>query len=127
MADHGETLVYHAVEKLSPFLWRRRRKDGQGAYYLHWCQGCGHTHTYPVGGAYTTNWTYDGSIEAPSFSPSMLIYIPERKLEDGTVLPQKTRCHYYVTAGKILYQGDCPHEYSGKTLPLAPIPEDYGF
>lgn len=125
--DHDETIVYRAVEKLTPVLWRRTRKDGQGAYYLHWCQGCGHAHTYPVGKAYSTNWKFNDNIQSPSFEPSMLIYMPEHTDSDGVLHRQRTRCHYYVTNGEIRYQGDCPHQYSGQNLPLQPIPENYGF
>jgi hypothetical protein len=57
----------------------------------------------------------------------MHIFIPEHKDEDGTLYRQRTTCHYYVTDGQIQYQGDCPHEFSGQTLPLQSIPEDYGF
>lgn len=122
-----ESLVYHETEKLTPCLWRKRRKDGRGAYYAHWCPGCKHCHSYPVGDAFTTNWTFDGNVVLPSFRPSMRIYIPERRREDGTVIPEYTTCHYYLIDGILQYQGDCRHEYSGKTIPMEPIPEDYGF
>lgn len=120
---------YYALEKLTPYLWRRRLKPPkQGALYLHWCQGCGHAHSYPVEGARpNVNWTFNNKPESPSFTPSMLIFIPQRTRENGEVVPQKTTCHYYVTDGQIQYQGDCPHQYSGQTLPLQPIPDDYGF
>lgn len=125
---HEGDAVYMPVEKLSPVLWRKRRKvKPEMAYYLHWCQGCGHCHTYPTGGiSDRANWNFNGNIESPSFTPSMHIFIPAMML-DGEQRPQRTICHYYVTDGNIAYQMDSDHEFRGQTLPLQPIPEDYGF
>lgn len=120
---HEETEVYYAVEKLTPKLWRRRMKDGKGAYYMHWCPGCKHAHTYPVGPVHTTNWNFDGNIDAPSFSPSMLIFMPAH--DDR---PQESICHYYLTAGVINYQPDCRHDLAGRQgVDPGAIPEDYGW
>lgn len=113
------------VIKMSPFLWRKEAP--QGARYLHWCAACKSGHTYPVKGALKGHsWTFDGSIDKPSFEPSMLIFTPAQGLGNQHV-PQATVCHYYLRNGRIEYQQDCPHTYAGKTVPLEPIPEDYGF
>lgn len=116
---------YNPTEKLSPFLWRKSlREDPAKAYYLHWCPACKHGHTYPVGGIRDggPNWSYNDNSEQPSFSPSMLIFMPA-----GRGFGQRTICHYYLTNGQIQYQGDCPHALAGQTVPMEPIPEDYGF
>jgi hypothetical protein len=119
--------MYEEVEKLSPFLWRKRKMNGPGAYYLHWCQGCGHEHTYPVGGILKAhNWEFNGNPIKPSFAPSMRIFTPAHQ-RDGVNYPEETRCHYYVTDGEIRFQPDCRHALSGETRPLEPIPEGYGF
>jgi len=120
---------YHALEKLSPYLWRRVDKRG-GALYLHWCEACGHAHTYPVGINGRPNWTFNNDVESPSFTPSMHIFIPAGPYgENEEMVPQRTTCHYYLTNGSIQYQGDCHHDngYAGKTVPLKEIPDDYGF
>lgn len=103
------------AEKLSPYLWKR---DGM---YLHWCQACKCGHIYNTLREGGPNWTFNGNIEKPSFTPSMLIYDP---LPDGG---RRTICHYFVTDGEIIYQPDCPHALAGQKLPLEPIPKNWGF
>jgi hypothetical protein len=97
--------------KHSPVFWQR------GGNFLHWCRGCGHGHVYP-----TPRWTFNGNVQNPSFTPSMRIFTPKTDEQ-----PEQTICHYFVTDGKIAYCGDSAHELKGQTLPLEPIPEDYGF
>jgi hypothetical protein len=114
--------VAHELEKLTPFLWRR------GPNYLHWCQGCKEGHVYPTARVNGPNWSFNGNVQSPSFTPSMLIYIPAGNYgEDNKFVPQRTRCHYYLTDGRLAFCTDSPHEFSGQTVPLEPIPEDYGF
>jgi hypothetical protein len=114
------TAVARELEKLTPYLWRR------GPNYLHWCQGCKSGHVYPTARINGPNWNFDGNVESPTFMPSMHIFIPAHN--DGEFdHPQETVCHYHVIEGKIQYQPDCRHELKGQTLPLQPIPEDYGF
>lgn len=108
------------TEKLTPFLWRK------GEYYLHWCQGCKYGHLYQTDPSRSPSWNFNGDIERPSFSPSMRIYTPAHN--DGEFAhPEQTICHYFVTDGQIQYCDDSRHELKGQTLPLEPIPEDYGF
>lgn len=87
---------------------------GDGRYTFY-CPGCGHHHIY-----YTRNenplpnWTFNGNMESPTFSPSLLNrwgkYVPgyENKIKGGGI------CHLNVTNGKIDYYDDCTHEYKGR-------------
>ena len=109
------------AEKLSPILWRRQNPNGS-AIYLHWCPGCGHGHTY-----HTPAWSYNGQADQPSFTPSMRIFVPAGADDDGDTWSEETVCHYFVTDGQIMYCSDSPHKLSGQSVPLPPIPEDYGF
>lgn len=115
------------LEKLTPFLWRRREWGGAGAWYLHWCQGCKHAHVFPVGHVDLHNWTFNGDLKQPSFSPSMLIYSGGWQRPDGREVPRRVHCHYFLTNGALLFQSDSPHEFSGQAAPLEPIPHDYAF
>ena len=126
MPEHDSP--YEPLEKLSPVLWRRRLKGNpNAAIYLHWCQGCGHGHTYPTGHANSKhNWGFNGNFEKPSFTPSMLFFVPAGRYGDPD-MPQRTICHYFVTDGEIRYCKDSPHKFSGQNLSLQPIPDDYGF
>jgi hypothetical protein len=79
--------------------------------YLHWCPGCKRLH--PINtqkhNAYNAIWSFDGNIEQPTFSPSINLV---------------GYCHYFITAGKILYCTDTKHEFSGQTIDLPDIPID---
>lgn len=77
--------------------------------FVFWCPGCqfGHgvwvTTTCKSTGA---QWTWNGSLEKPTFTPSILI-------KEGTLT-----CHSYVTDGHINYLADCTHALVGQTIPL---------
>ena len=53
-------------------------------------------------------WTWNGRLDLPTFSPSILI-------------ESKPRCHSFVTDGRIRFLVDCGHHLSGETVD---IPED---
>lgn len=57
-------------------------------------------------------WTFNGNLEKPTFSPSLLVtgYLNAEQ-PDGV-------CHSYITDGKIQYLSDSTHEYAGKTIEL---------
>lgn len=71
--------------------------------------GCGHM---------LKGWTFNGDLEKPTFSPSLLVtgYLNE-KHPNG-------RCHSYITDGNINYLSDSTHEYAGQTIEL-PVYGDY--
>lgn len=79
--------------------------------YMHYCDGCDSYHHIdveipnPHTGA---KWTFDGNVEAPTFSPSVNIV--------GV-------CHYFIQQGNIIYCGDSKHELAGKTVPLPKLPD----
>jgi hypothetical protein len=62
-------------------------------------------------------WQFNGNMEKPSFTPSLL--------NTGNYYNEKTgqndiecRCHLFVTDGKIQYCSDCTHELAGQTVEL---------
>lgn len=101
--------------------------DGARSGFTHWCPGCNHSHeyvTYRSDGKHDAEhsvWGFDGNLEKPTFTPSMRIFIPAHAF-DGKQFPEKTTCHYFVTAGEIRYCGDCQHALNGKTVPLPELP-----
>jgi hypothetical protein len=108
--------------KHTPYLWQR------GGRYLHWCQGCKCGHTYNTRREGGPNWTFNQNLEKPSFTPSMRIFVPAGPYGDNDEqVPERTLCHYFVTDGQIAYCGDSDHPLKGQTLPLEPIPDNYGF
>ena len=85
-----------------PKLLRLTNKDDSFAGYMFHCPGCGYCHLFE------TRWTFNGDMEKPTFSPSMLV---------NGIAPDP-RCHLFVRDGKIQYLADCEHELAGKTVEM---------
>jgi hypothetical protein len=78
--------------------------DGRGnELYAFHCPGCGYGHHIAV-----PRWTWNGSLDAPTVTPSLLCNAQD----------PATRCHSFVTAGRILFLSDCFHTLSGQTVDL---------
>lgn len=100
-----------------------------GVIYEFMCPGCNYHHPYRTkayegekhwsGKAETPVpvWQFNGDLEKPSFTPSLLIHghVPKGKTKS------EGRCHLYVTDGKINYCGDCDHALAGKTVPMVEL------
>lgn len=78
--------------------------------YSWYCPGCKEGHTIPV-----PRWTFDGNVERPTFSPSIL----------RTAAPSDYRCHSFVENGQIRFCGDCNHALAGQTVDMVDFPETY--
>lgn len=76
----------------------RTVRDGGTSYDLlwFWCPGCDEAHAVPVTGPKA--WTFDGNLDAPTLSPSLLC----RRGGDSV-------CHSFVRAGRMQFLGDCTH------------------
>lgn len=98
-------------------LKRIPHTDGSTYGYAFECLGCKETHVVPTSGHCA--WSFNGSEEAPTFSPSILVY--PRDFLDGTVVRQTPRCHSFVRDGRIEYLGDCTHALAGQTVELPEI------
>ncbi len=87
-------------------------KDVIAGYLFH-CPGCGEDHMF------TTNiearpqgvWSFNGDLDKPTFSPSLLVNGSKYK-ED------LVRCHSFVTDGEIQFLSDCDHGLAGRTVEL---------
>ncbi|MCI7733273.1 MAG: hypothetical protein MSK39_00585 [Dysosmobacter sp.] len=56
-------------------------------------------------------WTFNGDMERPTFSPSMLLH-PDNI---------HGREHFFVRAGKIEYLQDCDHPMAGMTVDMVDV------
>lgn len=84
------------------------------------CQVCGH-HYFPKDRiANKSQWSFNGNMERPTFTPSMNEHQNPPGPTHNPELPTR-RCHYIVTDGRIAYCGDCTHELAGQTLDLIPF------
>lgn len=111
----------------------RRTGAAQGCTaggYSHWCPACESMHHFATDGQQRNGarWSFDGNLEAPSFSPSMHIRTgrfadPSWKDLDGQDL--SSICHYFLRAGQIEYLGDCTHALKGQTVDLPELPLRY--
>jgi hypothetical protein len=75
--------------------------------YVFFCPGCGYAHWVRTNGP-RPNWQWNGSLETPTFSPSILIN-PSNP---------KGRCHSFVENGRIRFLPDCHHKLAGMTVDL---------
>ncbi len=91
-----------------PKLMLTNAKEGQVGH-MFYCPGCKHHHVYDV-----PRWSFNGNMDKPTFTPSLLVYIPTRN-------GNKTLCHLFVTDGKIQFLGDCEHELRGKTVDMEEV------
>lgn len=93
--------------------------DGKTVGYLFECPGCECSHIYATMPDYFKSgmhWQFNGNIEAPSFTPSLLN-------RWGFVQGKATKiCHLHVTDGKIVFCDDCTHSLAGQTVPMIPFP-----
>jgi len=99
------------------------------------CPGCKEEHVVTVSGK-NPIWTWNGSLDAPTFNPSVLVtsghYVQG---EEGKPCwctynaehPDKPapfhcfRCHSFVRDGRIQFLSDCMHELAGQTVNLPDV------
>lgn len=92
--------------------------DGSSLYgYTFTCPGCKDRHYIPTSTKSQCRWTFNGSVERPTFSPSILVN--EVLWPDGSV--GFIRCHFFVRDGQIEFCSDSKHEMAEKTVELAVI------
>lgn len=94
--------------------------------YSIFCPGCGYTHdiqTNPTTAEPKALWTFNGSLDKPTFNPSLLIRTGRftgRAYEEDPDLPSVI-CHSFITNGKIDYLRDSTHHLSGQTIELTDL------
>ena len=106
-----------------------RSVEGGGLSFR--CPGCGDTHMVPVGDGAGPRWSWNGDIQRPTFSPSILVrsghHVPGHDglgcwctWDDRAEFPDLkcTICHSFVTGGMIQFLGDCTHALAGQTVEL---------
>lgn len=84
------------------------------------CPGCKEQHIIPVKPS-DKGWDFNGDLERPTVSPSILVY-PHGYLKDDGSVGQTFRCHTFVRDGQIQFLNDCTHELAGQTVDLPEVP-----
>lgn len=92
--------------------------------YMFWCPGCDSEHLVTTEGPQA--WTFDGNLDSPTFSPSVLVRTgravdPTFVREEGD--PPEI-CHSFVRSGRLEFCADSQHHLSGRTVPLPPWPTE---
>lgn len=108
-----------------------RARLAEGGLVVFYCRGCRCHHGVqtdqaqpnPLTGA---RWLWNGSLDSPTFSPSILVRgtMPITDDEHARIMngehidPKPLVCHSFVRNGRIEYLSDCTHEFAGQTLDL---------
>lgn len=97
--------------------------ENRAGGFLFFCPGCKNAHSFSVGRGEVRDgivvypqggkqeWGFDGNMEKPTFTPSLLRYA-------HTGSPQ---CHLFLKNGILEFLSDCQHELAGKSVPLEPV------
>jgi hypothetical protein len=100
-------------------------RNAEGGELIFWCPGCDGAHSVRVGDGPGPRWTWNGSADRPTFTPSILVryehWVPPASAENPDPGPQTKRaevCHSFVTDGQIQFLDDCTHALAGQTVPL---------
>lgn len=126
--------------KLSSKLRSWSTKDGTSSGLIYWCQGCKTHHQIVTKKLNGSSWTWDGNVDNPTFSPSVLVTGTdftekgekdfEKWLANGARQPapkfesKNTRCHTFIKDGQVQFLSDCTHALAGQTLALPDLPSD---
>ncbi len=97
----------------NPILHRITDESGAEVSLLFLCPGCKSHHPFRIASATPATrpvWGWNGSMDKPTFTPSLLVnqHHPE------------SRCHSFVTDGRIQFLGDCWHDLKNQTVDLPP-------
>lgn len=99
------------MNQISPVL-----RDADDGGLMFWCPGCDGAHRIKHGAGSGPRWSWNGSAEKPTFSPSVLVrYDGPDAGKDGA---PPAVCHSFVTDGRIQFLGDCTHALAGQTVDL---------
>jgi hypothetical protein len=100
-----------------PKLERIGNSNNEIIGYVFYCPGCKNYHEVAIApnkNSKGASWTFNGSEDKPTFSPSILSKI------EFTDRPTQI-CHSFVTDGEIKYLPDCTHNLTGKTVELPDV------
>ncbi len=112
----------------------------EGGCVAFMCPACKKMHGISITAPGDYNWTFNGNVEAPTFSPSIKVsgrsFTKASKIEydkwveGGCVHPRphfesaEYCCHSFVVDGKVNYCNDCTHEMNGvQGVPLPKLEE----
>lgn len=102
---------------------------GRAGTVFFQCPGCGLQHAVNVENPGRPRWTWNGDLERPTLSPSILVRGTYRITDDeadrimaGEKIERRPLvCHSFVRDGRIEFCGDSNHDLAGRTVDLLEI------
>lgn len=96
-------------------------RSGPGNVLIFRCPGCESSHAIQHGEGPGPRWGWNGSVDKPTFTPSVLVRYAANPDADEEFKEWRTErsCHSFVTDGQIKFLTDSTHELAGQTVPLA--------
>jgi hypothetical protein len=91
----------------------------EGGRVAFMCPGCKSFHMIRVQGEGGPIWTWNGSHDAPTFTPSVLLTYngPDAGINGAP----PAVCHSFVTDGRIPLLSDCTHDLAGQPVDLPDV------
>lgn len=90
-------------------------EKGQIIAYAFDCAGCGLTHApyaRPNKSPNGASWEFNGDLEHPTFSPSVLVKV------ENPYTKRQLVCHFFIENGYIRFLNDCNHFLAGKIVEM---------
>ena len=109
----------------------RKLRNLEGGRLSYWCQGCERLHSVAVGEGSGPRWGWNGDVEKPTFTPSVLTRVIRATRQEPPIDPSGVQthvhqiCHTFITDGRVQFLNDCTHQYAGQTLDLPDLPDDW--
>lgn len=98
------------------------------------CPACDNYHLVYLDAPGRPHWTWNGDVDKPTFSPSLLVQYPtwvppattleiRDKIKSGEIVQQKVDvvCHSFIRDGQFVYLNDCTHAMAGQTVDIPPL------
>lgn len=88
----------------------------EGGNIMFWCPGCDLAHSIRHGVPDRPCWEWNGDVERPTFSPSLLV-----RFVHGSGV-----CHSFVRDGRIEFLTDSTHALAGQAVDMPDWPHQDG-
>ncbi len=103
--------------------------------YMFECPGCGQSHALWTNHSHKCNWNFNGDLEKPSFTPSLLVNYHnypngtsqctqeehDRMMKGEKLTMTPGVCHSFITDGRIQFLPDSTHKLAGQTVELPEV------
>jgi len=90
----------------------------EGGDLMFFCPGCASAHGVSVIDGKSPRWDWNGSLDKPTFTPSILVSWTWGEAHEPRV------CHSWVTDGRIAFGADSTHSLAGMTVDLPDWKDD---